>query len=206
MWCFIRARTSIRRFISAIASRSFSAVSGIGVSAAVVDGHPGGISVRVMCRNPEHKNNSKNRTIRAPFERYALEKLAFGGRFLTNIRGSMSKIRGTAPRPGITRAARTTVWRSPARSWRPPILMLDRGDLGAPFAHRARDPGVVGADLARPHEPGDRPSPLDHRRRRRDPRARRRLHRRARHSRGVARAPRRLRGDVGPPAPGRRGR
>ena len=57
-----------------------------------------------------------------------------------------------------------------------------RGDLGARQPHREGNPGRARARVERPHHAGDRASALDHRRRRRDHRARPGRHRRARHA------------------------
>ena len=57
-----------------------------------------------------------------------------------------------------------------------------RGDLRARQPHRAGNPGCAGARFAQPHHARDRAPALDHRRRRRDHRARQRGDRRARHA------------------------
>ena len=56
-----------------------------------------------------------------------------------------------------------------------------RGDLGARQPHREGHPGRARPRLEEPHHAGDRAPALDHRRRRRDHRARPGRHRRARH-------------------------
>ncbi len=82
-----------------------------------------------------------------------------------------------------------------------------RGHLGAGLAHREGDPGRARGHLARPHHARDRPPPLDHRRRRGDPRARPRPHHRARRLPRPAARRGALRRDVAPAARGRaRGR
>ena len=73
---------------------------------------------------------------------------------------------------------------------------LRRGDLGARFALREGDPGRAESDRARPHDAGDRAPAVDGRRRRRDPGAGPRPHRRARHACCAACCERRLRPDV----------
>ena len=81
-----------------------------------------------------------------------------------------------------------------------------RGDQRARHAHRAGDPALAGRGEPRPHHGGDRASAVDHRRRRRDRRARPRPHRRARPPWRAAGAQRPLCRHVAPPAGGRRAR
>ncbi len=69
-----------------------------------------------------------------------------------------------------------------------------RGHLRARHRDRARRAARARRPLAGAHHDRDRPPALDDPRRRPDPRARRRAHRRARHPRGAARAGRALRG------------
>ena len=80
-----------------------------------------------------------------------------------------------------------------------------RGDVGARQPHREGNPGRAGAHLEEPHLARDRAPAVDHRRRRRDHRARPGPHRRARHASAAARGARALRQHVEPAARGRGG-
>ena len=77
-----------------------------------------------------------------------------------------------------------------------------RGNLRARQPHREGNPGRARARVQGPHHAGDRASPLDHRRRRRDHRARPGRDRRARHASGAARQKWALRQHVEPAARG----
>ena len=86
---------------------------------------------------------------------------------------------------------------------RPADPAARRSDLRARQPHREGNPGRARAGVEEPHHAGDRAPALDHRRRRRDHRARRGRDRRARHPPRAARQGRALRQHVEPAARGR---
>ena len=87
----------------------------------------------------------------------------------------------------------------------PPILLLDEATSALDSHTEKEIQDGAGQSLARPHHLGDRASPLDHRRRRRDHRARPGRDRRARDASSASAEERPLRRHVEPPARGRGG-
>ena len=87
----------------------------------------------------------------------------------------------------------------------PPILLLDEATSALDSHTEKEIQDAAGQSLARPHHLGDRASPLDHRRRRRDHRARPGRDRRARDASSASAEERPLRQHVEPPARGRGG-
>ena len=128
-------------------------------------------------------------------------RLAHVDTFVANLPGRL-RHRGRRAR------AQAVGWRETARGdsshhpQEPAHPGLRRGHVVARFANRKGHPGVAARGLGQPDDPRHRAPPVHRRRRRRDHRARRWIHRRARHPPRVAGARRPLRGDVGAPAGG----